>query len=593
MKRVRGIQASPGIAIGPVFLHDPGDIWVNFRRISEEEVSDEVKRFLDTLQEVAEDVKVTREHLEQQLGRSHAQIFDAHLLILEDSALKEPTIDLIEENRFDAAYAFSRTLQNIARQFDAIEDDLFRARKTDILDIERRVLNKLSQTENVGLEQLTTEAIVVAHDLTTSDTAHMQRDCVLGFITEVGGTMSHTSIIARGLEIPAVVGVKGVLSQAQPGAIAIVDGKRGMVILDPDPNTLERYGKEAEEYLAAQGELASTKDLPAVTLDGSKISLQVNIELPEEMESALSYGAEGVGLYRTEFLYLAQEGLPTEEDQTETYSKLAGKIPDGTFVIRTLDLGGDKLAQGFQIDPEVNPFLGWRAIRLSLANLELFRSQLRAILRASNHGNVRIMFPMISGVEELLKAKEVLEEAKEDLRTAGEAFDEECLVGAMIEVPSAAVLADQLAEEVDFFSIGTNDLIQYTIAVDRGNEKVAYLFDPLHPGVLRLIKGVVEAGHARGVPVTVCGEMAGNACCGLILIGLGVDTLSMSPRFLSEVKQAIRSVTLDEAKKIADAVLSLRTRDEIREYLKSALPDCAQDVPEPTIEEEEAEASSV
>ena len=588
MKKLKGIPASPGIAIGPIYLHDPDDPWISIRRVSDVEA--EVARFLDTLKEVAQDLKVTQAHVKEKLGSDHAQIFDAHLLILEDETLREPTIRLIEEERFNAEYAFWQILQKVRRQFDTIQDDLFRARKADILDVEKQVLAKLCQQEGALLARLDEEAIVFAHDLGPSDTAHMQRDCVLGIVTEVGGTTSHTAILARGLEIPAAVGAESAIASAEPGVLAIVDGLRGLVTIDPDPDTLARYRKEAKQFQEIQEDLSSSRDLPAVTSDGVRVSLQGNIELPEEVEAVLSYGAEGIGLYRTEYLYLADPGLPTEEEQTEAYTRLAERIAPQTLVIRTLDLGGDKLSYLLHTMPEMNPFLGWRGIRLSLANKALFRAQLRAVLRASVKGNIRVMFPLISSVEEVLEAKEVLEDARAELRSEGVAFDEDILVGAMIEVPAAAVVADQLSGEVDFFSIGTNDLIQYTIAVDRGNEKVAYLYDPLHPAVLRLIKSVVEAGHARSIPVTVCGEMAGDPCCSVLLLGLGVDGFSMSPRALPEVKRAIRSISLEEAKEMAETVLALRTREEIRNYLQGALPMLVdQGLPEAVLMGEEVE----
>ena len=570
MKQLEGIQASPGIAIGPVFVHQPEDPWIDYRRIPQGEVEAEVTRFLDTLKMVAEDLRAIRAEVEAKLGTDHAQIFDAHLLILEDEALKAPTIARIRGEWVNADYAFWQTLQKLRRQFDAIQDDYFRSRKADIVDIEKRVLAKLAQREEGVLDRMTTEAIVVAHDLSPSDTVHLQRDRVLGIVTEAGGTTSHAAIIARGLEIPAVLGVESATSSVEPGDLAIVDGQRGLVYIHPDEETLSRYRRELNRLQEIHKDLAGLRDLPSVTQDGVRVSLQVNIELPDEVEAALSYGAEGIGLYRTEYMYLASSSLPSEAEQTETYRRLAERMAPRPLVIRTLDLGGDKLSHVLHTIPEMNPFLGWRAVRISLAHKALFRSQLRAILRASAVGNVWAMFPMISSTEELREAKDVLEEARAELRDQGVAFDEYCPVGAMIEVPSAAVIADYLADEVDFFSIGTNDLIQYTIAVDRGNEKVAYLFDPFHPAVLRLIKNVVDAGHAKGIPVTLCGEMAGDPWSSVLLLGMGVDGFSMSPMALPGVKRVIRSVTRAWAVALADEVLTLRTRGEIRALLADA-----------------------
>ena len=568
MIELKGIQASPGIAIGPVFLHDPADFWVDYRRVEGRDIPFEVQRLRDALSEVAEDLKITRAHVEEKLGKDHAQIFDAHLLILEDVALVDPTIALIKDERYNAEYAFWLTFQKLRRQFEAIRDDFFRERSADLLSIEKRVLAKLCHREPTDLERLPHQAIVVARDLTPSDTAHLQKERVLGIVTEVGGATSHTAIIARGLEIPAVVGVGSVLVHVKPGDMAIVDGRRGRVVLKPDAETLARYTDESKRLLARRAGLVVSKDLPAQTSDGVRVELQGNIELPAEIASAMAYGAEGIGLYRTEYLYLASTSLPDEQTQTATYTHLAEKMAPYPLVIRTLDLGGDKLSHVLHYLPETNPFLGWRAIRLSLSLPDLFRVQLRAILRASAVGNVKIMFPLVSTIEELRQAKTQLAQVREELRTEGIPFDENCPVGVMIEVPSAAILADQLAREADFFSIGTNDLIQYTLAVDRGNENVAYLFDPFNPAVLRLIKRVIDEGHAHHIPVTVCGEMAGDPYASLLLLGLGIDGLSMTPRSLPDIKGIIRTVSFKTAQKIAQEVLAFDSNEAIRTHLQ-------------------------
>lgn len=571
MTEIKGIQASPGIAIGPVFLHDPADFWVDYRRVEDRDVAAEVQRLRTALSSVADDLKATRNHVEEKLGKDHAQIFDAHLMMLEDMALVDPTIGLIKKEHYNAEYAFWLTFQKLRRQFESIQDEFFRERSSDLLSIEKRVLGKLCQRESTDLDRLPHQAIVVARDLAPSDTAHLQKERVLGIVTEVGGATSHTAIIARGLEIPAVVGAGSVLAHVRPGDLAIVDGRRGRVVIKPDADTLSRYRDEARRLLVRRAGLVISRDVPAETPDGVRVTLQGNIELPAEIDSALAYGAEGIGLYRTEYLYLAQAGLPDEQAQAAAYTHLAERIAPHPLVIRTLDLGGDKLSHILHTMPEMNPFLGWRAIRLSLSLPDLFRVQLRAILRASVGGNVRVMFPMVSTMEELRQAKEQLEAARAELRTEGVPFDEKCPVGVMIEVPSAAIVADQLAREADFFSIGTNDLIQYTLAVDRGNENVAYLFDPFNPAVLRLIRRVIDEGHAHHIPVTVCGELAGDPCASLLLLGLGIDGLSMTPQSLPDIKRAIRSMPFEKAQSIAHAVLDLDSRDAIQAHLRSAL----------------------
>lgn len=573
MEQFKGIPASEGIAIGSVFLYDPDDLNVDYRRIVPADVASELQRLHDAIAAVSEGIKTIRAQVEENIGKDHAQIFDAHLLILEDSALIEPTVELIQEKFLNAEYAFWLTFQKLRKQFDAIEDDFFRERSADLLSIEKRVLGQMRNQENMGLSQLPHGVVLVARDLEPADTALLDTERVLGIVTEVGGGTSHTAILARGLELPTVVGVGGVLKQLQSGDQVIVDGRRGRVIVDPDEDTLAYYQKETERYRERAAGFVEDRDLPAETLDGVRVSLQGNIELPAEVESARAYGAEGIGLYRTEYLYLAQGRLPDEEAQFAAYTRLAERIAPQHLVIRTLDLGGDKLSHLLPMVPETNPFLGWRAIRFSLGSLDLFRVQLRAILRASAQGNVKIMFPLISGIAEFRQAKLVLKEVQDELRAKGVAFDEDCDVGVMIEVPSAAVIADQLAKEADFFSIGTNDLIQYTLAVDRGNEQVAYLFDPYHPAVLRLIKRVIDVGHEHEIPVTVCGEMAGDPCASMLLIGLGIDGLSMTPRALPEVKQLIRKVPFETLKQLGEVVVDMTGGEEVLAYIHESLGD--------------------
>lgn len=570
MKHFTGIQASPGIAIGSVYRYDPEEFLVDQRRVPPRDIPAEEARLRDAIAAVAEDFAATRAHVEAVLGKEHAQIFDAHLLILQDAALLDPTLARIRNEAYNAEYAFWTTFQDLRRQFEAIQDEYLRERGADLLSIEKRVLAKLCNWEKAGLDRLPHKAIVVARDLMPDDMAHLQPDTVSGLVTEVGGPTSHAIILARGLEIPAVVSVVDALAEARMGDRAIVDGRRGHFILHPDKKTLAQYRRLSEELKARKAGLAGSRDLPAETTDGVRIALQANVELPNEVPSALAYGAEGVGLYRTEYLYLAQNTLPDEAAQTAAYSQMAERIAPQPLVIRTLDLGGDKMSHVLNTQREMNPFLGLRSIRLTMEHRDLFKTQLRAILKASASGNVNVMFPLISGVDELRGAKEVLAEVREELARERVPFDDRCPIGVMIEVPSAALVADELAREVDFFSIGTNDLIQYTLAVDRGNDLVAYLFEPFHPAVLRLLKRVIDAAHARQIPVTVCGEMAGNPQSGLLLMGMGVDKLSMTPSALPEVKRAIRAASFDQLRSLADDVLAMHVIADIRARITSA-----------------------
>ncbi len=571
MKYFRGIPASPGIAIGPVYLYDPEEFLVDQRRVHSRDIPAEEARLRDAIAAVAEDFSATRAHVEDMLGKEHAQIFDAHLLILQDAALLDPTVARIRNEAYNAEYAFWLTFQHLRRQFEAIQDDYLRERGADLLGIEKRVLAKLCNWEKAGLDRLPHKAIVVARDLMPDDMAHLQPDRVSGLVTEVGGPTSHAIILARGLEIPAVVSIAHVLSEARMGDVAIVDGRHGHFILNPDEETLAHYRHLSEKLRARKAGLADSRDLPAETKDGVRVALQANVELSDEVHSAMAYGAEGVGLYRTEYLYLASNILPDEASQVAAYSQMAERIAPRPLVIRTLDLGGDKMSHALNTQPEMNPFLGLRSIRLTLGHRDLFKTQLRAILKASAVGNVKLMLPLISGVEELRDALAVLDDVRGELTREGVPFDPICPVGAMIEVPSAALVADQLAREVDFFSLGTNDLIQYTLAVDRGNDLVAYLFEPFHPAVLRLIKGVIDAAHGQNISVTVCGEMAGNPHSGLLLVGMGVDKLSMTPSALPEVKRAIRDVSFDRLRALAKEVLNMHRIAEIRARVRDAL----------------------
>ena len=431
--------------------------------------------------------------------------------------------------------------------------------------------------KQLSLTNLKEKVIIIAYDLSPSDTAVMHKKNVIGFATDIGGRTSHTAIMAKSLEIPAVVGLERVTSVVRNGKTVIVDGNRGLFIAEPSKRTLDRYTAQKKRYEKLEKELSTLKNLPCETLDGHRVELSANIELPEEVPSVLKHGADGIGLYRSEYLYINRVDLPNEEDQFRAYKEVARKMGSRRVIIRTLDIGGDKFLSQLEIPREMNPFMGWRAIRFCLARPEIFKMQLRAILRASTFGNLKIMYPMISGVEEIRQANAILEEVKSDLKKRKIPFDRNIEVGAMIEIPSAALTSDILAKEVDFFSIGTNDLIQYALAVDRVNEKIAYLYEPAHPAVLRLIRDVIHNGHKNGIWVGMCGEMAGDPALVLILLGMGLDEFSTSPILLPEIKKIIRAFTLKEAKKMAEKALTFGTGKEIAQFagdvLRKALPE--------------------
>ena len=573
---LKGIGVSSGIAIGRAHLIERGRVEVEERPIKKAQVEKEVTRFRRAVEQSKLQLQRVKEKLLKESAKEHVYIIDAHLLILEDKMLIDDTIKNIRERLIGAEGALKRHMHNLSMIFDRIEDEYLRARKSDIEQIGERILRNLVGKKHDGLSHIKEKVIIVAHDLTPSDTAQMKKDKILGFVTDIGGRTSHTSIVARSLEIPAVVGLDNVTQQIMPGDIIVLDGMTGVVIINPPKSVFKAYLERSQNYQYFEEELLRFKKLPAVTKDGHSVRLAGNIELPEEIPSLSEHGAEGIGLYRTEFLYMGKR-LPVEEDHFETYRKLAEGVAPYSATIRTLDMGGDKMVSHIEWAEEINPAMGLRAIRFSLKEVELFQTQLRGILRASAYGKLKIMFPMISGMQELRQAKGILEEVRKELDSKGIPYDREMEVGIMMEIPSAASIADILAREVDFFSIGTNDLIQYSLAIDRVNEHVAYLYEPLHPAIIRIIKGIVDSAHAAGIKVSMCGEMAGEPAYVPILLGLELDELSMNAPVIPWVKKIVRAMTASEAKKLLRDVMAFSTAAEIegcvREHMAELFPD--------------------
>jgi len=568
---LKGIPASPGIAVGKAFLFDTRRFMVPEKKIRKDSLPKEIVRFEEALIKTRTEILEIQKKITKEMGSHHAEIFNAHLLVLEDRMLIEEVIGGLKKEHKCVEYIFARVLDKYINVFAKMNDEYLKERISDIDDVGKRVLKNLLGAEEKTLSGLKEKVIVVAYDLSPSDTATMHRKNVMGFITDIGGRTSHTAIMAKSLEIPAVVGLEKATMKITSGDTLIVDGTAGVIIVNPDNSELKKYQERQNQFIRLEKTLVNLKDELAVTMDGHTVELSANIELPEEISSVIAHGAQGIGLYRTEFLYMNRRGLPNEEEQFEAYKGVVDKFSGEPVVVRTLDLGGDKFLSQLEVPHEMNPFLGWRAIRFCLAKPEIFKVQLRAILRASAFGNIKIMFPMISGVGELKQAIGVLNEAKKELRVKNIKFNEDLEVGAMIEIPSAALTCDLLAKEVDFFSIGTNDLIQYSLAVDRVNEKIAYLYRPTHPAVLRLIKNIIDSGHKEKIWVGMCGEMAGEPGFGLILLGMGLDEFSMSSAAVPGMKFTIRNVNFKDVKELAEKVLTLSTSEEIDKFVNKRL----------------------
>jgi phosphotransferase system enzyme I (PtsI) len=562
--RYQGAGVSPGVGRGTIHVvRDDFDDVARYH-IEHSQIANEIGRFETALIQTRMQILEMQQKIAESIGAKDAGIFDAHLLVIEDRTLIDEVLRKLEGDLCNVEWVFQEVAAGYSETLSKIDDPYLRERALDIQDVTKRVVRNLQGKAPKPFLAITEPHILIAHNLTPSDTATMDRTRVLGIATDLGSRTSHTAIMARSLEIPAIVGLHDVTEKLETGETVLLDGYTGLLIINPTAETLARYEEMETWRVKVARDLKQLRDTKSTTRDGHHIVLSANIELPTDVESVSVHGAEGIGLYRTEFLYLNRGTLPNEEEQYETYHKVAERVRPDPLIIRTFDLGGDKLAAGsVDLGDELNPFLGCRAIRFCLENTDIFKTQLRAILRASAVGNVKIMFPMISGVEELRRAMELLNECKDELRKSGIEFSETAEAGAMIEVPSAAISADVLAREVDFFSIGTNDLIQYTVAVDRMNERIAHLYAPTHPAVLRLLKMIADAAHANNIWVGVCGEMAGDIALTPLLLGFGVDELSASAAVVPRVKRAVQSLALDECKKLVDEILKLETASEI------------------------------
>lgn len=571
MKKLKGIPVSYGIADGTAFLHTDEDLVVPNYAILPEQKDAEWQRFLEALCRARDDITELRDRAREEMGNEQAAIFDSHLLMLEDPDLLESLETQLEASLRNIESIVSRVEQELSAKMAASDDAYMRERSLDIRDVAHRLIGHLLKKEHFSLSDIQTPCILVAHNLLPSDIISMNRKAVRGIVMDQGGRTSHTAILARAFGIPAVLGLGNVTRTVIQGQELIVDGGAGTLIVSPDEETkraLLALRQEEERRLAS---LRAAAEKPALTIDGHRYAVKANIEVPEEADSVKEYGAEGIGLFRSEFLFLTPHAVPSEDEQYRAYKKVLEAMDGKPVTIRTLDIGGDKVMPELDAADEKNPLLGWRAIRFCLANESIFRSQLRAILRASSHGSAKIMFPMISGPSELDAALAALDEAKASLDAQGIEYDARMPVGIMIEVPSAALSADRLAKKVDFFSIGTNDLIQYTIAVDRGNERVAYLHEPFHIAVLRLIKMTIDAGHAAGITVGMCGEMAADPLAALLLVGLGLDEFSMSARGIPEVKKIISSIEKRSAAQVAERVMGMTSPDDVANALYDAV----------------------
>ena len=568
---ISGIPVSPGIVFGKALVLKEEKIVLDTQKIKDSQIENEIARFYAGRDAAVEQLTSIKDRAYQSLGEEKAAIFEGHLMILEDEELEEEIIDYLRSNHVNAAVAANVVIDQQVAMLSEIDDEYLKERAGDIRDIGNRLIKNILGMHIVDLGEINEEAILVAYDLTPSETAQLNLDKVLGFVTDIGGRTSHTSIMARSLELPAIVGTNNVTEKVKTGDFLILDALNNAVYVNPSQQEIQRLKTLQDKLAEEKAELAKLKDLPALTLDGHQVDVVANIGTIRDVEGAERNGAEGVGLYRTEFLFMDRDQLPSEEEQFIAYKEVVEAMNGNLVVLRTMDIGGDKELPYLNLPKEMNPFLGWRAIRIALDRREILNAQLRAVLRASAYGRLAVMFPMIISVEEIRELKSVIEELKVELRNEGKAFDEDIQVGVMVETPSAAVNAKFLAKEVDFFSIGTNDLTQYTLAVDRGNELISHLYNPMSPSVLNLIKQVIDASHAEGKWTGMCGELAGDERATILLLGMGLDEFSMSAISVPRIKKLIRNVNYQDAKLLAETALQQPTAAEIEQLISDFL----------------------
>ncbi|MCC5910234.1 MAG: phosphoenolpyruvate--protein phosphotransferase [Clostridiaceae bacterium] len=565
----KGTGASPGIAVGKALVYEEQELNISKENI--EDINLEQTQFQEAIKKTKLQLQQVKEEAMKKLGADKASIFEAHLMVLEDPELINQINHKIKEEKINAAYATREVVDGFIAIFENMDDEYMKERAADIRDVGTRILKNILGMEIVNLATLEDSVILVAHDLTPSDTATMNKEKVLGFVTNIGGRTSHTAIMARSLEVPAIVGLKNITEVIQNGDLVVFDGEEGVGYINPDEELLKKFKAKQSEYEELRRELQELKNNPSISKDNRRVELAANIGTPKDVEGVLNNGGEGIGLYRTEFLYMNRDNMPTEEEQFEAYKEVLESMGNRPVIIRTLDIGGDKELPYLDLPKEMNPFLGYRAIRICLDQPEIFKVQLRALLRASVYGNLKIMYPMISSVEEVRGANAILEEVKAELDKENIVYSKAIEVGIMIEIPAAAIIGDLLIKEVDFFSIGTNDLIQYTTAVDRMNEKISYLYEPFHPAILRMIKMVIDHAHKAGKWAGMCGEMAGDPNIIPILLGLGLDEFSMSAISILPARKIISELTFEDMKKMAEKAVNLSTAEEVKNFVKASI----------------------